>query len=92
VLQLLAFAATSAAVIVGFVQSKSFVTRKLRYVEAVHTRRAPWIAGLGAAVVAGLAVALIPVLGAGTAIAFGVSVGFGVAAGAREVRRELPPG
>jgi hypothetical protein len=91
-LGLIAFAVTSAAVIVGFIQAREFVRRRLRYVEAAHRPLAPVVAGLGAALVATPVVALVPLIGAGTAIAFGISVGLGVASGAREIRRSLPPG
>lgn len=91
-LGLLALAATSAAVIVGFIQSKVFVARKLRYVDAARSPLAPVVAGVGAALVAAPVVALLPIIGGGTALLFGLSVGAGVAAGARDIRRQLPPG
>ena len=53
---------------------------------------APIVAGLGAALIAAPIVWMLPLVGAGTAIAFGLSVALGVAAGNKEVRRSLPPG
>ena len=88
---LLAFAVTSAAVIIGFIQAKLFVQRKLRYVDAAQAPLAPVIAGIGAAIIASPVVALLPIVGGGTALMFGAAVGAGVAAGAREIRRKLPP-
>ena len=76
--------------IAGFSASRNFVTRRLRYVDAVQTAIAPIVAGLVAGVVALPLVAILPLVGVGTAITFGLSVGTGVAAGAREVRRSLP--
>jgi hypothetical protein len=35
--------------------------------------------------------ALLPIVGVGTALAFGVSVGFGVATARGDIRRSLPP-
>lgn len=89
---LLAFALSTAAVIIGFSQAKDFVARRLRYVDAARSPLAPIVAGVGAALVAAPIVALLPIVGAGTAIAFGLSVGLGVAAGNKEIRRSLPPG
>jgi hypothetical protein len=89
---LLAFAATAATGVIGYFQSKEFVRRKLRYVDSALNPIAPVVAGVGAWLVAIPIVALLPIVGAGTAIVFGASVGVGVAAGAREIRRSLPPG
>jgi hypothetical protein len=92
VLGLIGFAATAAATAVGFFQSRLFVRTKLRFVDAVQTTKAPIIAGVGAAIVAAPVVALLPLVGAGTAILFGFGVGTGVAAGARDIRRRLGGG
>ena len=73
-------------------QTKDFVARWLRYVDAVRSPIAPVIAGVGAALIAAPIVWLIPIVGVGTAIAFGLSVGMGVAAGNKDVRQSLPPG
>lgn len=87
---LLSFLAGTVLAMVGYAQARSFVTRRLRYVDAVHTAFAPFIAGIGAALVALPIVALLPYVGAGTALSFGIAVGAGVSAGSREVRRRLP--
>lgn len=89
---LLAFALSTAAVIIGFTQAKEFVARRLRYVDAARSPLAPVVAGVGAALIAAPIVALLPLVGAGTALAFGLSVALGVAAGNKEIRRSLPPG
>ena len=91
-LSLLAFALSTAAVIIGFRQTKDFVARRLRYVDAARSPIAPVVAGVGAAIVAAPIVSLLPFVGAGTAIAFGLSVALGVAAGNKDVRQQLPPG
>ncbi|HKO19936.1 MAG TPA: hypothetical protein VJU82_13715 [Acidobacteriaceae bacterium] len=85
-------AATAASAILGYTQSRLFVRRKLRFVDAVQNGGVPVLAGLGAALVAAPVVALLPLVGAGTAIIFGVSVGTGVASGVRDIRerRYLP--
>lgn len=87
---ILSFLATLAIVTVAYAQTRSFVTRRLRYVDAVQSALAPFVAGIAAAVVAMPLVAIIPLLGLGTALSFGFAVGAGVAAGARQVRGTLP--
>lgn len=90
--ELLALAASIAVATIGYTQARAFVRERLRYVDAAQSGIAPLLAGLGAAVVASPVVALLPFIGAGTALAFGVSVGVGVANGQRDIRRALPPG
>lgn len=89
---LITMAAASAATGFGYFQSRYFVRTKLRFVDAVQTGKAPLIAGVGAVVVAAPIVALLPFVGAGTAILFGLGVGAGVAAGARDIRQRLGTG
>ena len=84
------FLATSAIAVFAYAQSRNFVTRRLRYVDAVQSGFAPWIAGAAAAIVAIPLVGLLPLLGIGTALTLGLSVGMGVASGARDVRHNLP--
>ncbi len=69
----------------GFVAARSFVRRRLRFVDAVRRPSAPLIAGLAATAVA-LPIAALPVVTVGTAVAFGVGVAGGVANGRREPR------
>jgi hypothetical protein len=83
---LIAFAATIAATVLGYLQSRSFVRRRLAYVDAVHNAAAPLIAGAAAFVLAIPVVGLLPLIGGGTALLFGAGVGAGVAAGARDTR------
>lgn len=64
----------------GFVATRSFVRRRLRFVDAVQKPAAPLVAGLAAAAVA-LPVAALPIVTVGTALAFGVGVAGGVASG-----------
>ena len=91
-LALLGFAITAAVVIIGYTQARAFVAERLRYVDAAQSGFAPVIAGVGACVVGAAAAGLLPLVGGGTALAFGISVGLGVANGQREIRRALPPG
>ncbi|MCC6318674.1 MAG: hypothetical protein IT361_13415 [Gemmatimonadaceae bacterium] len=89
---LIAFAISAAAALIGYTQARAFVRDRLRYVDGAQSGFAPILAGAGALAVGGLAAALLPIIGGGTAIAFGVSVGLGVANGQRDIRRALPPG
>jgi hypothetical protein len=86
---------TLAAGIAGFILARSFVLRRLRFVDAVHSRIAPLVAGCVAALVAWPAV-LLPLVTLITALTFGVGTGLGTASGARalrdgEGRRRLAP-
>ena len=73
-------AVTAAALVGGFVMSRGFVRRRLRYVDAVQKPSAPLIAGAAAAAVA-LPIAALPIVTVGTAVAFGLGVAGGVASG-----------
>ncbi len=87
---ILSFAASTVVAILAYAQARSFVTRRLRYVDAVQSTFAPFVAGAAAALIALPIVALLPLVGVGTALTLGLAVGAGVAAGALEVRRKLP--
>ena len=76
-----------AVVIAGFSGARRFVRERLRFVDAAQHWSAPWIAGAAAAAIAVPAVWLLPLVGTGTALAFGASVGAGVALGAKDIRR-----
>ncbi len=84
----LAIAAGVAAV--AYSRSRAFVAGRLRYVDGVNHPLAPWVAGVGAALVAAPVAALLPLVGTGTALTFGLAVGMGVAAGRNDMHR-LPP-
>jgi hypothetical protein len=86
VLDLLAFAATVAAGAFGYLTTRRFVRDRLKFVDAAQTLRAPIIAGLVAWAVAMPLVWLLPLVGPGAALLFGVSVGMGVRAGAKDIR------
>jgi hypothetical protein len=88
---LLGFAASTAIVFFGYTRARRFVSEKLRYVDAVNHPAAPVVAAVGAAAIAMPVMALLPLVGAGTALSFGLSVGLGVAAGRADIRRTLPP-
>ena len=89
---ILNLAATVAATAFGYFQSRSFVRSKLRFVDAVQTTKAPVIAGIGAGLIAAPITLFLPLVGVWTAILFGLSVGTGVAAGARDIRQRIGSG
>lgn len=86
-LGLIGLALTAAAVIIGYMNSRRIVRTRLRYVDAVQRWTAPLVAGIGAALIATPVAWLLPLVGGGTALLFGIAVGTGVAHGARDVKR-----
>ena len=82
--ELIGTAAALGAGIAGYVTSKDFTKRKLRFVDAIHTRPAPIIAGVGVALLAAPLVYILPIVGAGTAILLGAGVGLGVRSAQKE--------
>ncbi len=78
----------------GFETARRFVRDRLRYVEAAQRPVAPLIAAAGAIVLATPVAWVLPLIGTGSALIFGMGVGMGVSAGARDIRRgtHLPPG
>ena len=78
---------TLAASWIGYGAARRFVRERLRYVESALSPAAPLLAAVGAMVIAAPVVWLFPLVSAATALAFGVSVGFGVRAGASDVKR-----
>lgn len=89
ILELAHLAIAGAALWGGFAWTKGFVRRRLRFVDAVHTRPAPWVAGAAAALVA-TPVTLLPLITGIAAVGLGVGVGLGVRSAQKQ--RLLPPG
>ncbi len=87
---ILGFVLSTALVMLAYAQARRFVTRRLRYVDAIHTWFAPWIAGVATAAIAMPLTMILPLVGTGTALSVGLAVGLGVASGAREIRHTLP--
>ena len=85
-LSLIGIGISIAVSVIAYVQTRDFVRRRLRYVEKVQTPTAPWIAGLVVAVVALPIAAFLPLVGIGTAIVLGASVGTAVAHGVRDIK------
>jgi hypothetical protein len=79
-------AVTIAGMIGGFLLARDFVRRRLRFVDAIRSPAAPWIAGLGAALVAWPAAAL-PLITTTTTTLFGVAAGLGTRSGVKALKR-----
>jgi hypothetical protein len=70
-----------AAAITGYVASRGFVQRRLRFVDAVRSPFAPIVAGGVAFLVALPIAALLPMVTTVTAVFFGAGVAFGTRRG-----------
>ncbi|MSR06530.1 MAG: hypothetical protein EXR93_05610 [Gemmatimonadetes bacterium] len=90
-LTLIAFTLAGVTAIWGHVQSRRFVRSRLRFVDGVQNPIVPVVAGVCAVVLAAPVVWLLPIVGGGTALLFGLGVGTGVLAGQRETK-SLPGG
>ncbi len=78
-----------AAGIFGHTRARNFVGRRLRFTSLVEKPSLGVMAGVAATVVAVPVVAVIPVIGVGTALVFGAGVGTGAALGAKDAKRPL---
>jgi uncharacterized MnhB-related membrane protein len=86
---LLAAGIAGAAGVFGHIKSRHFVGQRLRYTSIVEKPALGVWAGVGATILAAPVVAVLPVVGAGTAIAVGLGVGTGVAVGVNDAKE--PP-
>ncbi|MGD8319389.1 MAG: hypothetical protein PVJ02_03010 [Gemmatimonadota bacterium] len=73
----------------GHLASRKFVGKRLRYTNLVEKPMLGLWAGVATTVIAAPVVALLPIVGAGTAIAAGLGVGTGVSLGVRDTKE--PP-
>jgi hypothetical protein len=73
----------------GHIKSRKFVGKRLRYTNLVEKPLLGLWAGVGATVIAAPIVAVLPLVGAGTAIAVGAGIGTGVALGVKDSKE--PP-
>jgi hypothetical protein len=87
---ILAVVASFAISALGYSQARAFMRNRLRFVTAAQSGWAPLAAGMGATIIALPIFGLLPLVTAGTAIALGISVAFGVANGQRDIRNALP--
>jgi hypothetical protein len=92
VIELLATVGAILVSALAFIESRQYVRRRLQFVDAVQSPAAPFVAGGLALALAAPVVWIVPFVGFGSALMFGAAVGFGVARGARDVRKRLPHG
>ncbi|HEX7337501.1 MAG TPA: hypothetical protein VF252_09875 [Gemmatimonadales bacterium] len=78
---------TLVAGLAGYYLTRNFVRSRLRFVDAVHSPFAPFVAGAAAALLAWPAV-LLPLVTITTTIVFGVGTGLGTASGSRAIRHQ----
>ena len=74
---------------IGFILTRNFVRRRLRFVDAVHSPVAPLITGIIAGLIAWPAV-LLPLVTLSTTFVFGIGAALGTASGARALRNSDP--
>ena len=86
---LIAAGIAGAAGVIGHIKSRNFVGQKLRYTSVVEKPMLGVWVGVATVVVAAPVVALLPIVGAGTALALGAGVGTGVALGVGDAKE--PP-
>ena len=80
------FFITLVAGVAGYLLARRFVSRRLRFVDAVQSRFAPLMAAVSGAL-AILPWTAFPLVTLTTAMVFGIGAGVGTASGARLVRR-----
>lgn len=76
----------AAVAMVGFVIAKTFVRRRLRFVDAIYSPLAPLTVGVLMAALA-WPLAILPVITGTTAVIFGIGAGVGTASGVRALKR-----
>ena len=86
-IELIGLGITIGSAAAGYGAARRFVRDRLRFVDAAQRRAAPFIAGAAALAVALPITWILPLVGGGTAVLFGASVGVGVANGASDIRR-----
>ena len=87
--ELIALGIAGTAGVFGHLKSRKFVGQRLRYTDFVEKPMLGLWTGVATTVVAAPLVAILPIVGAGTAIAAGLGVGTGVSLGVRDAKE--PP-
>ena len=75
----------AAVAMVGFVIAKTFVRRRLRFVDAIYSPLAPLTVGVLMAVLA-WPLAILPIITGTTTVIFGIGAGMGTASGVRALK------
>ncbi|MEN8375800.1 MAG: hypothetical protein ABFS34_10165 [Gemmatimonadota bacterium] len=77
------------ATALSYIKTRDFTRNRLKYVDKAQSRTAAMVAGGVTALAAAPIVAILPVVGAVTAVALGGGVGLGVYRGQSAIRRRL---
>jgi len=80
------FAIGALAGIVGYSVARNFVQRRLRFVDGIYSPAAPWLAGLGVALIA-WPMAILPFITTTTTTILGIGAGLGTASGVKALKR-----
>jgi hypothetical protein len=84
---LLSLIVSAAAGLFMFGLAREFVRNKLRFVDAVKSPIAPWIAGFGVLMVMSPIAAILPIVTGFTAAIAGLATGLGTASGVKALKR-----
>ncbi|MFI5234204.1 MAG: hypothetical protein ACHQXA_00705 [Gemmatimonadales bacterium] len=76
----------AAAGVVGFALARRYVRTRLRFVDAIRSPIAPWVAGIIAALVT-YPLSFLPLVTAAATLIFGIGTGFGTASGVKALKR-----
>ena len=87
IFSLIGLVVTVAGGIFAFGLAREYVRNRLRFVDAVRHPLAPWITWLATTVILLPIVAILPLVGAGTAILVGASAGLGTSSGVKALKR-----
>ena len=87
-IQFISLMLTLSVVYFGYKKTHLFVRDRLRFVEGARKPHIPFVVAFGVLAVAVPLAWLLPFVGVGSAVALSLGVGAGVAAGARDLRRE----
>ncbi|HEX3926564.1 MAG TPA: hypothetical protein VHW65_01085 [Gemmatimonadales bacterium] len=67
--------------------ARQFVRERLRFVDGVRNPVVPWAAAVAVTIVLVPVVAILPIVGGGTALLIGAATGFGTASGVKALKR-----
>lgn len=76
-----------AATIGGFVLTRDYVRRRLRFVDAVRAPWVPWVVGLVAITLTAPIAWFLPLVTKATTVLFGIGAGMGTASGVKALKR-----
>ena len=84
---LIGLVVTAAGAVFAFGLAREYVRTRLRFVDAVRHPLAPWVTWCVATIILLPIVAILPLVGAGTAILVGGAAGLGTSSGAKALKR-----